>query len=140
MTNKTKVFTSLMLFIIVPALALSIASLVIADQYRDITCDGAIMPLPIWLTVYGSISLAMVILLVASTVWFIKEYSFGFSMYIIMLTLYQLFTVAWNIVGSIALFRDSMPCLHQAQAIWIMVIIVLIVQWIGILHSIFTAL
>jgi hypothetical protein len=144
MSGRIALVGSLVGCILLPALALSIASFIIAAQNKDVTCDRidgdssgseVFMQLSVWLNVYGGVSLGMIGLLVIAIALLLCGTGAGVAIYITMLILYQLFTFAWNIIGAVILFRDSMNCLKEAQSIWIMVLCVLIVQWLGFLHS-----
>lgn len=124
-----------LLCVVVPAIALSIASFVIAADNKDTTCDGSMMPLPTWLNVYGGVSLSMVILLIVSLVMLFMEHASAMIGYIVLTILYQLFTLAWNVTGAVALFRDSMDCKEEAKSLWVMTLIVLIFQWLGFIQA-----
>lgn len=121
--------------LLAPAVALGIASLVIADQNPDINCDGSMMPLPLWLNVFGGISLGMCGFLIVALLLLICGTRVGFYAYLGIGVLYQLFMVAWNVVGAVALFRDSSDCQEAVHPIWAMTLSVLIIQWIGFFFS-----
>jgi len=132
---KTVLIGSLLVCVLLPAFALAIASLVIASENKNLTCDGDMMPLPTWLNVYGGTSLGMCVLLIVSILLLIREHVSAMMTYIVVLIFYQLFSLAWNVVGAVALFRDSSDCKDQASSIWVMTLVVLIFQWIGFLQT-----
>lgn len=118
------------------SLAFSIASLVIGTQYMTSLCDvNSFIRLSTWLIVYGSVNLAavccaiLVVIMLAiehdSTIIVNYSYTIGFG----------LFGLAWNIVGAVALFRDSAGCQTAAYSMWAMTLAVLIIQWIGMFVS-----
>lgn len=121
--------------LLAPAIALGIAALVIADQNPDITCDGTMMPLPLWLNVFGGTALGLSGFLVLALVLLTCGTAIGLYAYIGIAVLYQLFMIAWNVVGAVALFRDSSDCQEAVHPIWAMTISVLIIQWVGFLFS-----
>lgn len=120
------------------ACALSIASIVIGSQYMSgVTCDAnSFIRLSTWLITYGSVNLAGAIAAVFVVIAILNEIAPVAS--IIYLVLLGLFNFAWNIVGAVALFRDSPACQSLSYSLWAMVLAVLIVQWIGMVASCFS--
>ncbi len=126
------------LFMAIPNLAISIASFVVARDNPTNVCDGSTITLPKWLLVNASIlaTLTLVILLILGL--FLAEYwgclcgkvkriVFAYAA-LAVTNLYTLYLLAWTIVGSIALFRDSPGC--DGQPIGRMTLTNLIWQWI----------
>ena len=121
--------------LLAPAIALGIAALVIADQNQDITCDGTMMPLPMWLNVFGGTGLGLCGFLILALLLLTCGTPVGMYAYVGIAVLYQLFMIAWNVVGAVALFRDSSDCQEAVHPIWAMTLSVLIIQWIGFCFS-----
>ena len=116
-------------------LAFSIASVVIGAQNMATTCDhmvpSAFMSLSTWLIVYGSVSLAFVVLALLSIVLLVVQSDAFYGVYLGTNIPGGLFMLAWNIVGAVALFRDSAACQTLTYPIWAMTLAVLIFQWVG---------
>lgn len=132
----------------IPNFAMSVASFVIAGQSTNITCDGSMMPLPIWLNVNAAVTMAfctiIIIFIIALLVSVFKlmendsddEMVVGIIasfmlIFYVTIVIFTFFLLAWNIVGAVSLFRDSMDCLNQAKPLWAMVLACLIFQWIS---------
>ena len=117
--------------VFIPGLALGIASLVIAAQNPDITCDGTMIPLPTWLNVYGGTALGMCGVLAIAIALLTCGVPIGMYTYAGIGIFHHIFMIAWNVVGAVSLFRDSTDCKDAVYSIWAMTLAVLIVQWIG---------
>lgn len=123
-------------FIIIPGVALSIASLIVAVNNQDATCDdNSFISLSTWLIVFASVNFGILFAIVIAGVACISSKGAGIAIYIITIIVSTLWTIAWNIVGAVALFRDSMDCLDQTSSIWGMTLAVLILQWISIFQN-----
>ena len=135
---------------LIPNLGISIASFVIAGQNVNTTCDGSFMPLPTWLFVNAAVEMALccVIFTIIVTLLVLiftatDEETFLITIgsiaiiYFFVIVFFTFFLIAWNIVGSVALFRDSMPCLHNSP-VWPMVLASLIFQWLSLLGNWFS--
>jgi hypothetical protein len=120
------------------SLAFSIASIVIGSQYMNSLCDmHTFIRLSTWLIVYGSVNLVGVLCATTVVIFLVTEHYLALGFNIGYLVLLGLFNLAWNIVGAVALFRDSMSCQSNSYSIWAMTLAVLIIQWIGMLVSCF---
>ncbi len=118
------------------SLAFSIASIVIGTQYMASTCDlNSFIRLSTWLIVYGSVNLFGVVCAALVVYMLATEHYATMAVNIGYLIVLGLFGLAWNIVGAVALFRDSMSCQSAAYSLWAMTLAVLIIQWIGMLVS-----
>lgn len=117
--------------LLAPTIALGIAALVISSQHPDIICDGSMISLPLWLNVFGGVAIGIAIFLVLALVLYASGYDFGIRAYLGITMLYQCFMIAWNVTGTVALFRDSSECQKAVYPIWVMTLSVLIIQWIG---------
>lgn len=84
-----------------------------------------------WLLTYGIVVLCTAAVQIISIVLIEKL----FALYIVVTLLVGLFMFAWNIVGAVALFRDSPTCQRWAYDLWAMCLAVLIIQWVGMLFS-----
>ena len=51
------------------------------------------------------------------------------TIYILIILGISIFSFAWNIIGAVVLFRDSMDCLEKNNPIWVMTFAYLILQW-----------
>jgi len=141
---------SLTFIALIPNLGISIASFIVAGQNVNTTCDGSFMPLPTWLFVNAAVEMALcaviVMIIVILIVLIFKvddEQTLAVSVgsiafaYVFVILLFTFFLVAWNIVGAVALFRDSMPCLHNSP-VWPMTLASLIFQWLSLLGNWFS--
>ena len=126
-------------FMIASPLAFGIGSLVIGTQNMGATCDHIVptsfMSLSTWLIVYGSITIAFAVLAIAALFMLITGHAAFMIMLLVVLIPNFLFMFAWNIVGAVALFRDSYPCQTTAYPLWAMTLAVLIIQWIGMVAA-----
>jgi hypothetical protein len=146
---------SLVLIGLIPNLGLSIASFIIAGQNTNfpqgsnVTCDGLIS-LPTWLFVNAAVlmSLSVVIfvviaLLLITFLTLLKTENTKVAAIMSVLTIfhigtiliYSCFLIAWNVIGSIALFRDSMDCFHKGLPVTSMVLASLIFQWLSLVTN-----
>ncbi len=128
---------------ILPQVGISVADFVIGAQNKDATCDaGALVRLSTWLFINGAIGLFFAIMLVIMfiviiVVMFVKpELVIAPAVpLIIMIVVFSCFNLAWNIIGAVALFRDSMECLDQTKPIWAMTLASLILQWLSMFQT-----
>lgn len=127
---------TIVIFQVVSPLALSIAGIVIGSQNMMTTCDhmpGYFMSLSTWLIVFGSVTLGFVVMAVLALALLISGHPSFFILYLISSILGGLFMLAWNIIGAVALFRDSPSCQSLSYSLWAMTLAVLIFQWVGML-------
>ena len=123
-------------FYVAIPLAFSIASIVIGSQNLDATCDDAsFIPLSTWLFAYGGVQLFFVVTGIIAVVLLIMDHASAFILWVVGLILASLFMLAWNIVGAVALFRDSPSCMDNSYSLWAMTLAVLIIQWISLFVS-----
>jgi hypothetical protein len=80
-----------------------------------------------WLLTYGIVVLCSAAVQIVTIILIEKL----FILYILVTLLVGMFMFAWNIVGAVALFRDSPACANEAYPLWAMCLAVLIIQWIG---------
>jgi len=124
-------------FVLFPAFAVHIASIVIGFQNMDAACEhGALVEPSIWLVVNGILGLVtLVILLImfGALVSGCDDSGVCTICTVCFVALNFLFMIAWNIVGAVSLFRDSMSCITEAKPLFTMSIVVLVFQWLGIL-------
>jgi hypothetical protein len=134
LTQSVKDTPSLTFFLVyfltigAPTTALIIASYVILALNWDAACDGTMMPLPVWLLVFAIFETLYLIKSAVSAYYRktdtgSKTLSYGAG-------INQLFMIIWNIIGAVALFRDSDDCQTALYPLWAMVLAVLIIQWI----------
>lgn len=117
-----------------PALAISIASFVLAGLNRHIECDNkSFISLSNWLIVFGCVLLGMFIVGLGCTILALVFNHPAFKIPALANSLVIfLWTIAWSIVGAVALFKDSMSCLHRSSPIFIMVAFALSCQWFSL--------
>jgi hypothetical protein len=140
------VFT--MLFIgFIPNFGISVASFVIAGQSTNVTCDGTMMPLTTWLYVNAAVTMTfatvVIIIMMLLIIFLFKldgdaliETVASITLFFFFGTLcFTLFLLAWNIVGAVALFRDSSACLNANKPLWAMTLAALIFQWISMVTN-----
>lgn len=123
-------------------IAVGILAIVIGAVYlHTTTCDGKMMRLPIWLLVVGCVSLiggSTSVYTIHKTKDIESDEESGVKVNAVVVkrhigsTLIGLFLFAWNIVGAVALSRDAMPCKEQAEAVWIVTLVILCIQWLSI--------
>jgi hypothetical protein len=124
--------------VFIPLIAFSTASYVVAFQNLDQECDNSkVLSLTTWLIVYASVNFGQMILitLFAFICHITSSISFFVGSYATLSMFVGLFNLAWNIVGAVVLFRDSMDCLDDATSLWAMTLAVLIFQWIDMCCS-----
>ena len=139
--NTIPVFAIVILcvFVFSPGIILSIAALSIGGMYNRITCDGTMMPLPVWLQIYGGLELSMIsILCLLLVIGIIKENHIMLFVFEILHIIFIIFGLCWNIVGAVALFRDGMDCIIDARPVWDMTLALLIIQWLSIVIKCFS--
>lgn len=111
------------------ALATGILGVVIGAMYLDnAPCDSAtIVPLPVWLLVYGCITICtsgvMVVVMKKTDGSKKKRVQSGNC-------LVGLFGIAWNIIGAVILFRDAYACQSDAYSLWAATLAILVINWI----------
>lgn len=124
------------LLYLLPVLAIALTSIIIGATHAGATCDDhSLVPLSTWLIVYGSVSIAFAFLMVIAILLLFSGNLFLAGMLTIVGFLFIMFNIAWNIIGAVSLFRDSMSCMGEDGALWIMTLVVLILQWIGFLGA-----
>lgn len=128
-------------------LAFPIASYVIAFENYDAVCSQeALIPLPKWLIINGSVDFAYTIyfVLYLITLLIFRDNTgvvSGISfMSGILALIYSMWLIAWNVVGGVSLFRDSMECLYNHHgegntSLWAMTLAMLIWQWMGLIRN-----
>lgn len=136
------VMPAVLLILFIPNLAFLIPSFTIARSNLNNTCDGSTIGLSNWLIVDASVKAALCAAVLILLVIFLQQYCLEslkrtgpalFTVILIISILYFLFVLAWNIVGCVALFRDSPKC--DNQPIGKMTLAALIFQWITIVFN-----
>ncbi len=122
---------------VIPTLGLAIAQFVIAGQNTDIDCDdGAVVALSTWLYACAAVSLASSFSVLCLLGFMLSGHiKSAASLFCCIICPSGFFLLAWNIVGAVALFRDSEDCMKEAESIWIMVLVVLCFQWAGMIAN-----
>ena len=135
------VLFTVLLLVVLPNFAVSIAGFVIAGIHWDGTCsDTAVVKLPIWLVVSGSISTGcLLVMVVGMIIGMMTEYTgvIYFTMFWLKF-ISGMFLVAWNILGALSLFMDSMNCRNSDFSLWAVTIATLVIQWVGIFGSMYS--
>lgn len=119
-------YWSYFLLIVLPKSALTIASLAVLTNAWNNSCDWKMMSLQTWLLVF--ILFESIYLIISGIGAYFRKvepkvFKIGFSFNVI-------FTFIWNIVGAVALFRDSTDCHTSAFPLWSMVLSIICIQWI----------
>ena len=145
-TCRVIMFAFFIIIYVIPTIALSIASFIIAADNWDTTCDeDAIVSLHTWLIVTGTIGTGISLLCMFFNTLYLLLLIFKIKLifystiiiilpYCAILLLSSIFLIAWNIIGAVALFRDSYECKETAHSIFVMVAIVLAFQWFSMLY------
>lgn len=120
--------------VFLPEFCVSIASFIIAAQNSHTTCDDqSVILLSTWLNINGFVGICFVVCTLVLGVFAVSsEEPMIMCPLVIIIILFSLFNIAWNIVGAVALFRDSMACQTVAHPLWAMTLASLILQWISI--------
>ena len=127
--------TTILIFLIfvLPTIILSIGSFIVAFHNFNTDCDGEFIKLSTWLITNGVFNISSIIILSLLSYLFFKKEKFC---YIVILFIFYvfiwIFTLVWNILGSIELFEYAEECRLTARSLWIMVLVSLIAQWVGL--------
>ena len=123
----------------IPQIVMAVISFIYAAIFKTSWCDDhSFMALPTWLFVNGSVALIGVIcIIICAIVMIWTMHPASAAPFVGIIILFSCFNLAWNIIGAVALFRDSMDCLHAAKPLWIVVLVNLILQWIAIAQACF---
>lgn len=113
------------------SLATGILGVVIGAMYlNNAPCDlAAIMPLPVWLLVYGCITICtstVMVVVIKKDDGTKKKRTQGGNCFV------GLFAIAWNIIGAVMLFRDAPTCETDAYSLWASMLAILIINWISL--------
>ena len=118
---------------VVPTLIVSIASYVIGIQNMDTICDGPFIKLSTWLIISSTFNLvAIVLFTLLAYLFFTREKFCYVVMFFVLYGFMWLLTLFWNIMGAVELFKYAEDCRLEAEHLWIMVLVSLICQWLGI--------
>ena len=148
MLNKAeKTILFLVIMCVIPCLCVSIAALMISEQNTNTTCGTPFIKQTIWLNIYAYYLIftnTIIVIVIAFVIYFMYKYRYEDETGEELLTLiiydglFQtsfavlgVFSIIWNIVGAITLFRDSMECVKTAPYLWVMFLICLIIHWNG---------
>lgn len=104
----------------------------------DTTCDiggGNTTRLSTWLFVNSGTALSTTIIYIILLSLFFKNEQYKYLIiFLVVYVLNWIFAIFWNVIGAIELFKDSTDCKNKAESLWVMVLVSLIFQWIGILQ------
>ena len=130
--------TCITLCLVIPAIVFSTASFIIAGQNMNTTCDegeNSLLSLSTWLILNGSVTLSCVLVYFTFLVLFLIFDRYVFLVLFLILYFFNLaFIISWNIVGAIQLFSYSEECRTEAEGLWIITLVALILQWVAILQ------
>ncbi len=119
------------------AVAFGVPALVIGVRYSDPavqTCGfTSTPPLWTWLIVYGSTVLCFAVVSSAALL-LVNRWK---AIFAVVSLVTGCFNLAWNIVGAVALFRDSPFCNELVYPLWAMTLACLIITWISMFFSCF---
>lgn len=122
------------IFLQLLSLPVYIAALVIAGKYPDPDCDGKMVPLPTWLNVYGGVGIIGGCIKTCVALCFIRKPKVVTGVIGgVIITFDLMWVISWNVVGAVALFRDSLSCQEDATQVWETVLALLIIGWVSML-------
>ena len=104
-----------------PLLAIIVLSMISSIQNFNTNCGGSLISLPIWLIIN---SCSIELFLIEEMIYLFYESTVVFS---ITMILDLVFKIIWIIVGTVALFRDSMAC-YNVNNLWTMTLFAIIVS------------
>jgi hypothetical protein len=123
---------------IIPSLILSGFSFAIGYFNIYSSCDDNsddLIKLSNWLFINAGVSICVIIMYTLFLILFIKNKQYKFIiMTLITFISNCVFVVIWNIIGSIELFKNSSDCKTKSESLWIIVLISLMFQWLGLLQ------
>ena len=128
----------MLLFGFIPTIGVSIASIIIGVQNlrSENSCSNSVMEVPIWLIVYGSVSIGLLILgLLTGILCVILRYCAKIRTIIpvmIIYLIYYCFNIAWIVIGGIILIKNGEPCRENDYSLWAMGIAAWAVQLFNI--------
>lgn len=136
---------SLIITIFCSNLSISISSFVIVYGSTNNTCDNSsIITLHNWVITNASVQIAICFIALFFPIVFywktfhgedLEDVGYPTMKRVFWITiLYTIFTIIWNIIGSIIIFRDSPEC--RTQQIGTMTIVLLVFQWITLIFNI----
>lgn len=132
----------ILFFALIPTIGVSIASIVIGSQNMNSLCDvgsNDIMRLSVWLIVNGSCALAVTTLYVSLLFVYLLKQQFKYMIgFLVIYIINVLFIICWNIIGAVQLFDHSSNCIVQANPLWILTLIALILQWLTLIWTVFS--
>ena len=96
--------------------------MIISIQNFNTNCGGSLISLPIWLIIN---SCSIISFLIGAMINLLSDSTMGFT---ITLILDLVFKIIWTIVGTVALFRDSMACYTNVHYLWTMTLFAIIVS------------
>ena len=105
-----------------PSLAIIVLSMIISIQNFNTNCGGSLISLPIWLIIN---SCSIISFLIGTMINLLSDSTIVFS---ITLFFDLVFKIIWTIVGTVALFRDSMACYTNVHYLWTMTLFAIIVS------------
>ena len=127
-TSGVNFYLLYFVLIFAPTFSLIVSSLTISIQNWGATCGGSMMSLSTWLLVFA---IFKILYLVKSAVAaFCRREENGAKVFYYGAFVHILVIFIWNIVGAVALFRDSYDCMTEAHSLWIMTLSVLLIEWI----------
>jgi len=95
-----------------------------------------VVRLPVWLVVNGTVSLVTGLLMwISMGLVFLLRKPAALIPLIVAIVISFLFTIPWNIIGAVSLFRDSMGCQINATPLWAMTLASLCFQWWSLLQN-----
>ncbi|QKF94510.1 hypothetical protein QKU48_gp1052 [Fadolivirus algeromassiliense] len=136
MSRTCTLVTCFCIVFLIPTIALSIASIYIGVANMDTSCDTGgnnTMKLSTWLFVNSGTALGTTTIYIILLLLFLNREQYKYLIIFLIIYVFNwIFVVSWNVVGAIELFKDSIDCRNQAESLWVMVLVSLIFQWIGL--------
>ena len=96
--------------------------MIVSIQNFNTNCGGSLISLPMWLIINNCL---IILFLIVLTINLLSD-----SKVVVILTILDLiFKIIWTIIGTVALFRDSMDCYTNAQYLWVMTLVLIILNF-----------
>lgn len=124
--------------IAIPIIILASASFYIGSQNTKTSCDNDkndFIRLSTWLFVNYSVSISSLITYISILLLFayFEKYLF-LLVFIFAYILNWVFVLIWSILGAIELFNNASECKVEAPSLWVITLLTIIFQWVGMLH------
>jgi len=124
--------------IAIPIVTLAGISFYIGSQNTKTSCDNDkddFIRLSTWLFVNYAVSISSLLVYISVLLLFVWFEKYIFLIAFILIYIFNwLFVLIWSILGAIELFNNAQECKNEAPSLWIVTLITIIFQWVGMLH------